>query len=123
MNFLGIWENQHGSILNISHIDPLNGLIEGQYKTAVGKPDASQAYELKGYVRENLIGFTVSYGEIDCICCWVGRLELDNKIHTLWQYVSSKTIRKNPDNNLAEEYPSDLWQAFHVQADIFTRKA
>jgi hypothetical protein len=75
-------------------------------------------------VRKSLIGFTVSYGESDNICSWVGRLGTDRDgkecISTLWQFVSAETYRE--EKGVVSRAPAALWEAFHVQADIFYRQ-
>jgi hypothetical protein len=121
MTFLGTWTNQHGSVLEIMSIDPVSGLIKGSYRTAVGNREAQGTHELTGYVKDKLIGFSVSYAASESVCCWTGRLESDGCIYTLWQLVGAKTFRKDEDSGQIGIVPSALWEAFHAQADIFKR--
>ena len=118
--FKGKWKNQLGSILEITNIDAKEGLFSGTYITKVGDEDArKKPCDVTGYVKDKLIGFTVSYGDASCICSWVGRLEPDGKIHTVWTFVSAEGFHKNDANGQIEAGPAALWEAFRVQTDIF----
>jgi Avidin family len=128
-SFIGKWVNELASEMEItkSVISPTDGteLIEGTYHTHVGTPRAKGPHALTGVVKTSLIGFSVSFGSAESICCWVGRLGKDAEgrecISTLWQLVSAHTFQTAADGSVSK-VPADLWEAFHVQADIFYRK-
>lgn len=122
MGLLGTWVNQLGSTLDVTAVDNVTGSLSGSYMTAVGKPAPIKQHPIAGYSHGQLVGFTVSYDEIDCICCWVGRLQDDGKLHTMWQFVTEKKVEPHPDTGMVMESPADLWEAFHFQSDVFSRK-
>ena len=121
MSVVGTWVNQLGSTLDIGAVDNVTGALSGSYMTAVGKPSPVKQHAIAGYSQGTLIGFTVSYDDIDCICCWVGRLQEDGNLHTMWQFVTESKIEAHPDTGMGVESPADLWEAFHFQSDIFSR--
>lgn len=121
MNVVGTWTNQLGSTLDITAMDQATGSMTGTYSTAVGKPSPVKKHPVAGFAQGKLVGFTVSYDEIDCICSWVGKFHDDGKLHTMWTFVTETKIEAHPDTGMVVENPTELWEAFHCQSDIFSR--
>jgi hypothetical protein len=100
--WIGGWENQYGSQLNIDKIN--SGCIEGSFRSAVDK--SIPAAEITGFCTGNLIVVAArSREEGKKIASWTGILQ-DDHIETLWHVAMGG---KGP------------WEAFLTGSDIFTR--
>ena len=81
----GIWHNQHGSQLELE-VDS-DGRLHGMMIVGDGIARA-QSYPLVGFVRGDLIGFTVDFGRNGSLTSWTGHYcaedDRPRRIETLW---------------------------------------
>jgi hypothetical protein len=107
----GRWTNEYGSVADIS-VD--GDRLGGTYTSAVGGGDASLSGPISGFVRGDIVAFSVLWpAQLRSITSWVGQVvDVDgvSELKTLW-----KLIVDIPDADEA----SSLWATVHTGADTF----
>ena len=105
-DFTGTWYNQLGSSMTIK---VTNGSVAGSYHTGVGAPKPADAFEVIGFVYDDLLSFMVRWKnatkDFGSMTAWVGQMTKDDdgqtdRLDTLWHLV-----RNVPD----DEEPKKLW--------------
>ena len=105
----GRWRNQVGSAMDLRTVD---GVLQGDYHTSVGRPDSATAFPLVGVVNGDMIAFTVTFGEHGSVTAWAGRRTAEGRIETLWHLV------RNKDDSGA---PLPTWCSTLAGAAVFER--
>ena len=114
----GQWRNQHGSTMSL--LIDAEGKVSGTYQTAVGSPDPTYQFAIRGFVLDDVIAFTVRWsnasGNYHSLTSWAGQMTLgssnEDVIQTLWHLAADV-----PDPN----EPATLWKAIWAGADDFRR--
>ena len=116
MDLTGDWENQNGSVLRIHSV--VKSLVTGIFCSAKGRAAEDQIYPVIGCLNGNLITLTVDFnneeGNLGSIANFTGRLQGDSEIHTIW--VVARTYSDSEG-----KIPTELWNTFLVNQDVFTR--
>lgn len=109
----GTWRNENNSEMTL-HVDA-DGALNGTYRTAVGRPEASESFRLTGFAAGALVTFCVHFGPHGSLTSWTGRCEVDDSgeavIHTLW-HLARET---------SEAGPTALWESILAGASRFRR--
>ncbi len=112
-DFHGLWRNDNGSEMKLTV--PIDGVLAGVYRTAVGHPEASEEFPLHGFVNRELIVFCVNFGLHNSLTSWTGKLTRDADgdavIHTLWH------LARNPKDG----EPLALWESILAGASAYRR--
>lgn len=115
MEFRGRWQNERGSILVIDDIDH-RGRITGSYRTMVGSPDGDEAFEVTGFVADELISLTANFGHYGSLTSWVGQYIAESGIiRTMWLLTKST---RDPDRPAGGDH---FWEAVLTGASSFMR--
>lgn len=107
-DFTGAWKNELGSILVIR---VAGSVVTGTFVSKVSDTGGpTPPFDVSGTVTDDLIAFTVNWG--DQITSWIGHHVDDNgpKILTLWQIV--KAVADDVD-------PMNQWKMIESGADTF----
>ena len=116
MELVGDWENQNGSILRIESV--AKSLVTGLFRSAKGRAAQDQIYPVIGCLNGQLLTFTVEFknedGNLGSIANFTGRIEGETKIHTIWILA-----RNYADADRTQ--PTETWNSFLVNSDVFTR--
>lgn len=117
MNLLGKWENQNGSILEVTDVDGYN--FRGNFISTKGRAVRGTRYPVQGIVNGELISFSVNFVEGDdnraSIATFSGRMHDDEaKLHTVWI-----VAREFEDSEQTK--PTQIWNTFLTNSDVFTR--
>ncbi len=113
VDFTGNWINEHGSTMQIA--PDANGVISGEYETAVGQPGNTEKFPIIGYATGKQIAFVVNFGAYGSITAWTGQLAItDGKevIYTLWHMSV---------NVVDSEEEKKLWESVFTGYDNFNR--
>lgn len=108
--FSGQWVNDRNSAVSFTEKE---GLLSGYYQTALGQPDKSKKFPLRGFVEGDQITFTVNFKGYGSLTSWTGQLTQDETgpyIRTLWNLT-----RDVPD----EEEDAQLWNSITSGASDF----
>jgi hypothetical protein len=93
-----------------------DGDVSGLYRTAVGQPQPTEEFDLKGFVAHDVITFCVNFGKYGSLTAWVGQHTRDRDgnevIYTLWH------LARNVKD---EDEPEDLWASILAGANEFRR--
>ena len=122
MQFDGTWMNQNGSSVTL-HV-AADGAVTGHFRSGKGRVAADQHYALTGRCNGDLLAFQVDWQDEDAnlhaITSFTGRGVVDESgretLHTVWvlarQYEDVKGFR-----------PTEAWNAFLTNADVWERQA
>lgn len=114
----GTWVNENGS-LAVFQSD--GSRLSGTYRTAKGRPQPTDTFDLVGLINGNLISFCVAWTNFDSMTAWVGRYDPESDtISTLWHLVRSSDMLRDENGNISTT-AVPLWKAFSTQASLFTR--
>ena len=112
MDWLGTWENQNKSRLEITRVDL--DRFYGTFQSTRGRAVQDQKYPVSGSIQNELIAFVVNFSSVGSIVSFSGRLAEDGSIHTLWTLV-----REYADE--AKTKKTQPWNSFTVNSDLFRR--
>lgn len=116
MDLIGDWENQNGSVLRIQSV--VKSLVTGIFRSAKGRAAEDQIYPVIGCVNGELLTLTVEFrneaGNLGSIANFSGRCEGETKIHTIWILARNFS---DPEGTV----PTELWNTFLINHDVFTR--
>jgi hypothetical protein len=108
----GTWHNQHGSQLDLE-TGP-DGRLHGRMTVGDGKA-RTEAFPLVGFVRGDLVAFTVDFGRHGSLTSWIGHVHDSDgqrpRLETLWHMA---TRVPHPED------PSQRWKSTWSGADEFT---
>lgn len=113
VNFNGRWVNELGSSMRLTVT--ATGEVTGIYKTAVGSPTQDEEFRLVGFASDDLISFTVDFGNYGSLTGWVGQHTDDGQgaiIKTMWLLAENV-----PD----PEEAAKLWGSVLTGYNNFTR--
>lgn len=108
--FSGSWLNDRGSMVTF---ETSGGQLAGIYQTAVGQPDKSQKFPVRGFTQGDQIVFSVNFKGYGSMTSWTGQLTRDERgpvIKTLWHLT-----RDVPD--IDED--NDMWKSITSGASEF----
>lgn len=91
----GTWRNELGSEMTLR---VSGGVASGVYRTNVGRPDAGESYSLVGVSHDDMIAWTVDFGDHGSLTAWTGRLveDEDPRLLTLWHLVRNSDDSGEP---------------------------
>ena len=116
MELIGDWENQNGSILRIQSV--AKSLVTGIFRSAKGRAAEDQIYPVIGCLNGELITLTVEFkneeGNLGSIANFTGRFDGESAIHTIWVLARNYSDAEGT-------VPTELWNTFLVNHDVFTR--
>ena len=118
MNLLGKWENQNGSILEVTAIHEHN--FNGSFVSMKGRAVRGTRYPVQGIVNGELVSFAVNFVDGDdntaSIATFSGRLQEEDepKLHTVWI-----VARQFEDSEQTKS--TQVWNTFLTNSDVFTR--
>jgi hypothetical protein len=108
----GTWHNQHGSQVDLE-LDS-EGRVHGMMTVGDGLA-RSKAFPLVGFVRGDLIGFTVDFGRHGSVTSWTGHIYDEEggppRIEALWHMA---TLVPHPGK------ADERWKSVWTGADQFT---
>jgi len=108
IDFAGTWKNELGSQMVLVQA---NGVLSGEYESAVSSGGTTTKGDLQGYADGDLISFVVHWRDFQAITAWVGQLEpsvAPERLKTLWQLV--KQVKAGEE-----------WSSINAGSDVFTR--
>lgn len=116
----GRWVNQNGSTLVIDDVD--DGQIIGRFESLKGRAAKGIEYPVTGLQNGELVSFLVSFlsaeQNLHAITTFSGRWENSpdgiQQIHTTWIL-----SRQFEDSEMQK--PTQVWNTFLTNGDIFTR--
>ena len=116
----GRWVNQNGSTLVIEEID--DGHIIGRFESLKGRAAKDIEYPVAGLQNGELVSFLVSFTSpeenLHAITSFAGRWENGSdgvqRIHTTWIL-----SRQFEDSDMQK--PTQVWNTFLTNGDVFTR--
>ncbi len=117
MGWVGSWQNQYGSVLDIS--SEADGRIEGSFLSAVDGGIKGQKTRIVGVHRSDLITFTLAEGPI--VCAWTGLLR-DGRLETLWHVAASERLTAATEGAASSKKRLGIFEAITTGADTFVRK-
>ncbi|MCY4656240.1 MAG: avidin/streptavidin family protein [Gammaproteobacteria bacterium] len=116
MDLTGDWQNQNGSILRIQSV--VKSLVTGLFRSAKGRAAEEEIYSVIGCLNGDLITLTVDFrnenGNLGSIANFTGRIEDGSKIHTIW-------VLARAFSDAEGKKPTELWNTFLVNHDVFTK--
>ena len=91
----GTWRNGVGSEMTVRES---GGIVSGTYRTNVGRPEAAESFPIVGVAHEDMIAWTVDFGDHGSLTAWTGRLVSgeDPRIETLWHLVRNRDDAGEP---------------------------
>jgi hypothetical protein len=101
----GVWKTAGGSILTLVIEE---NLVTGTYASIHGQPKPGEVFPIVGFVNDDLISFTTSWGPYKSMTSWVGRHGFDQGrecIRTNWT-----VVRKYADRAHTQE--NEYWESF-----------
>ncbi|HXX75218.1 MAG TPA: avidin/streptavidin family protein [Nitrospiraceae bacterium] len=114
VDFSGIWVNELSSEMDLTVHE---GRVSGTYRTAVGRANPTERFELVGFVSGDRIVFCVNFGAYGTLAAWAGLHSEDKgveEIYSLWHLP-----REIQDDEEAKEY---RWSAILTGVNTFKRK-
>lgn len=119
MNWLGKWQNQYGSVLEITEV--AGHKITGQFKTALTDSGFyGQAIEMTGYVQGNCVGLSgggkTAAG--DMLVTYTGLLR-GGELETLWYVVADAALVASKEGQPTQIRENNWWRAITTNADTF----
>lgn len=116
----GRWVNQNGSTLVIDDVD--DGQIIGRFESLKGRAAKGIEYPVTGLQNGELVSFLVSFlsaeQNLHAITTFSGRWESGSdgihRIHTTWIL-----SRQFEDSEMQK--PTQVWNSFLTNSDVFTR--
>ncbi|OKO72222.1 avidin/streptavidin family protein [Bradyrhizobium sp. NAS96.2] len=121
MTWVGKWQNQYGSIVEIT--SEADGRIEGTFRTALADSGFyGQTVPIVGLHQGNCIGFSSvgSSAAGDRVVSYAGLLR-DGKMETAWFVVSDKALVAAGEGEPATLKPLNWWRAVTTSIDTFER--
>ncbi|WP_050418777.1 avidin/streptavidin family protein [Bradyrhizobium tropiciagri] len=121
MMWVGKWQNQYGSIVDIT--SEAGGRIEGTFRTALADSGFyGQTVPIVGVHQGNCIGFSSvgSSAAGDRVVSYAGLLR-DGKMETAWFVVSDKALVAAGEGEPAMLKPLNWWRAVTTSIDTFER--
>ena len=123
MTWLGKWQNQYGSVLEIT--DESNNRIVGKFRTAL--PDSGfygQEIDIVGIHYGDCIGLAAGGAATtgDMVVTYTGMLR-QGRLETLWYVVSDASLSASREGEPAEAHKLNWWRAVTTNADTFERIA
>ena len=121
MTWVGTWQNQYGSIVEIT--SEADGRIEGTFRTALADSGFyGQTVPIVGVHQGNCIGFSSvgSSAAGDRVVSYAGLLR-DGKMETAWFVVSDKALVAAGEGEPATLKPLNWWRAVTTSIDTFER--
>jgi hypothetical protein len=120
LNINGRWVNQNGSTLVIDDVE--GGHIVGRFESKKGRAAKGIEYPVAGLQNGELVSFQVSFisaeENLHAITSFAGRWESGSdgiqRIHTTWIL-----SRQFEDNEMQK--PTQVWNTFLTNGDVFTR--
>ena len=120
IDLTGSWINQNGSVLEITETDA--GHLGGTFTTRKGRVARDKRYPVRGVTNGELLSFAVDFRDteedLQAITNFTGRYAVDHgeeQIHTLW-------VLARQFEDEAREKPTQVWNTFLVNSDVFTKK-
>jgi hypothetical protein len=121
LDLTGRWVNQNGSVLEIT--ETAAGHLSGVFISSRGRAPAEKHYRVVGVANGELLSFVVDFrdGEenLRSLTNFTGRYVLDNdgkeQIHTVW-------VLARQFEDEAREKPTQIWNTFLVNSDVFARE-
>ena len=91
----GVWRNEVGSEMTLRET---GGIVAGTYRTRVGRPEDTESFALVGIARDDMIAWTVDFGDHGSLTAWTGRRidDDDPRIATLWHLVRNRDDAGEP---------------------------
>ena len=120
MTWVGTWQNQYGSIVEIT--SEADGRIEGTFRTALADSGFyGQTVPIVGVHQGNCIGFSSvgSSAAGDRVVSYAGLLR--GKMETAWFVVSDKALVAAGEGEPATLKPLNWWRAVTTSIDTFER--
>jgi len=116
----GSWVNQNGSTLVIEDVN--DGQIIGRFESQKGRAAKGIEYPVAGLQNGELVSFLVSFvsaeQNLHAITSFAGRWENGNdgvqRIHTTW-------ILSRQFEDADMQKPTQVWNTFLTNGDVFTR--
>ncbi|MDH2386560.1 avidin/streptavidin family protein [Bradyrhizobium sp. CER78] len=121
MTWVGKWQNQYGSIVEIT--SEADGRIEGTFRSALADSGFyGQTVPIVGVHQDNCIGFSSvgSSAAGDRVVSYAGLLR-DGKMETAWFVVSDKALVAAGEGEPATLKPLNWWRAVTTSIDTFER--
>ena len=117
----GRWINQNGSVL-VLHA-PVHGRLTGTFQSRKGRAARDRVYPVSGVVNGDLVSVVVSFDDgvdnLHSITSFSGRLARDadgvDRVHTIW-------VLARAFEDEARTKPTQPWNSFLVNSDVFTRE-
>ncbi len=121
MSWIGKWQNQFGSIVDIT--GEADGRIEGSFRTALKDSGFyGQTVPIVGFHQGNCIGF-VSVGSSsagDRVVSYTGLLR-HGKMETAWFVVADQNLGASKEGEPAKLEQLNWWRAVTTNVDTFER--
>ncbi|MBV8697680.1 avidin/streptavidin family protein [Bradyrhizobium sp.] len=121
MQWVGIWRNQYGSILEIT--DESYGRISGTFQTALEDSRFhGQTVSIYGAACGDVIGFSAAAeGSLGPAAVSYTGILRDGKIETLWHTVAGTALTAEREGAPARRTQVGAWRAFGTSLDTFER--
>ena len=113
VNFNGTWKNELKSEMTLN-VDA-QGNVSGKYRTGVGAPGPIEEFSLVGFASDDLLSFTVNFGDHGSLTSWSGQHTVENGAETI------KTLWLLARNIKDLDEPAELWGAVMSGYNNFTR--
>jgi hypothetical protein len=121
VDIAGSWINQNGSLLTLDA--PVDGRLTGTFQSRKGRAARDRVYPVTGVVNGALVSFMVSFDDgidnLHSITSFSGRWARDadgvERLHTVW-------VLARAFEDEARTKPTQAWNSFLVNADVFTRQ-
>ncbi len=116
MNWIGKWQNEYGSVLDITLQE--NGKLEGTFESAIDETTKGMKLPVVGVYNDNLIAVACAGG--DHVVTYTGMF-YEEKLKTTWHVVSSTVVTAKAEGEKAERKQLDWWQAVKTNVDTFEK--
>ena len=120
MDVAGRWVNQNGSVLVLN--EPVHGRLTGTFRSRKGRAARDRLYPVSGVVNGELVSVVVSFDDgvdnLHSITTFSGRCVRDvdgvDRLHSLW-------VLARAFEDEARTKPTQVWNSFLVNSDVFVR--
>ncbi|MEE9254482.1 MAG: avidin/streptavidin family protein [Pseudomonadales bacterium] len=120
IDLTGSWINQNGSILEITETGA--GHLDGVFTSSRGRASREKHFPVLGVANGEIVSFVVDFRDseenLHSMTNFTGRYVVDREgleqIHTIW-------VLARQFEDEAREKPTQVWNTFLVNSDVFTR--
>lgn len=113
-DFSGTWISDRGSSMTIN---VLGNEISGHYCSAIGEAEGEGDFPLVGFVSDDLISYTVNFGQFGTLVSWVGQFGPDDHSNAALRTVFVAAVNIDDENE-----PKHAWGSVRTGSDTYTKR-